>query len=389
MPAFDGDAGYGDPCLEGTLVKEISDVVGAQERLAKDGAPYALATVVGVSGSAYRRPGAVMLFSAAGSAAGLINAACFEADLAERALEVMRSGAARLVVYDNTAPDDIVFGLGLGCNGVVEVLLEPGSTPSTQEKISALRHSLARGKAVVIATVVSAEGRKDLRAGHFLARDDSGIIASTIQDPDLSSLLQADVSEMGGNLFARKRFALGKNEVDVFLQRVLAPVQLLVFGAGADAVPLVEIAKHLGWRVTVVDHRPAYAVASRFPKADSVLLSDQVPACGGPGSRRAVVIMTHNYDRDRALLPILLDSSAKYVGLLGPGSKRRALLEALEKNGFKPGPDQLAKLHAPVGLDIGAETPEEIALSIVAEIKAVLEDRPGGPLRERSGSIHG
>jgi len=367
----------------------MSDVLGAQERLARDGASYALATVVGVSGSTYRRPGALMLFSAAGRAAGLINAACFEADLAERALEVMRSGAARLVVYDNTAADDVIFGLGLGCNGVVEVLLEPGSAQSTQQKLTAVRGSLARGKAVTIATVVRAEGRKDLRPGDFLAKDDSGIVASSMRDSDLSSLLQADMSEMASNLFARKAFVFGKNEVDVFLQRVLPPVELLVFGAGADAVPLVEIAKNLGWRVTVADHRPAYATASRFPNADFVLLSDQVPARAELGGRHVVVIMTHNYDRDRVLLPILLDSPARYVGLLGPVSKRRALLEDLEKQGFVLGPDHLAKLHAPVGLDIGAETPEEIALSIVAEIKAVLENRPGGPLRDRPGPIHG
>jgi xanthine dehydrogenase accessory factor len=380
---------YGDPCLEGALVKEISDVLGAQERLAREGAPYTLATVVGISGSAYRRPGALMLFSAAGRAAGLINAACFEADLAERAREVMRSGAARLVVYDNTAPDAIVFGLGLGCNGVVEVLLEPGSAPSTQGKLDALRRSRARGNAVTIATVISAGGRAELRPGDFLARDDSGDIASSAQGPDLSSLLQAEIEEMAGALFARKVFPAGKSGVDVFLQRVLPPVDLLVFGAGADAVPLVEIAKHLGWRVTVVDHRPAFADASRFPSADSVLLSDQVPAGGKPGSRHAVVIMTHNYDRDRTLLPILLDSPAAYVGLLGPVSKRRALLEDLGKRGFSLDPAHLAKLHAPVGLDIGAETPEEIALSIVAEIKAVLENRPGGPLRDRPGPVHG
>jgi xanthine dehydrogenase accessory factor len=386
LHAFDGCPDCGDVYWKGIVVKEIVDIIKAYERVVKDGTPYALATVVGVSGSAYRRPGARMLFTESGRAAGLINAACFEEDLAERAREVIRSGKARLVLYDNTAPHDVVFGLGLGCNGVVEVLLEPGSAPATGQKLEVLSRSLESRKAMVIATVVGAGERADLRTGDFLARNSAGTLVSTIRDSRLSFLIETEVSGEAPTLFMRKTYSLGKENVDVFFQRLDPPVQLLVFGAGADAVPLVDAARQLGWHVTVVDPRPAFANVSRFPGADSVLVSERVPV--EVSGSHAAVIMTHNFDRDRTLLPILLDSPARYVGLLGPASKLRALLEELQKHGMSPREDQLAKLYAPVGLDIGAETPEEIALSIVAEIKAALENRRGGPLRDRAGPIH-
>jgi xanthine dehydrogenase accessory factor len=369
-------------------VKELEDIVRAYDRLTEDRSPFALATVVGVSGSTYRRPGARMLFSSAGRTAGLINAACFEADLAEQAQEVIRTGKARLITYDSTSPNDILFGLGLGCNGIVEVLLEPGADPATGQKIEVFR-SVENGEPTMLATVVKVKGREGLRAGDFLASNKMGIVASTIPNSNLSSRIVAEGSVIADASSARRTYSRGIEEIDVFFQRVLPPVPLLVFGAGADAAPLVDAAKQLGWHVTVIDQRPAYANKSRFPGADSVVVSDQLPDGLKVSDRHVAVIMTHNFDRDRIILPILLGSPARYVGLLGPGSKLRALLEDLEGHGFSPGMDQLDRLYAPIGLDIGAETPEEIALSIVAEIKSVLEGRTGGSLRDRPGPIHG
>jgi xanthine dehydrogenase accessory factor len=370
-------------------MKEIMDIVKAYDRLMREGSPFVLATVVGASGSTYRRPGARMLFSEAGRAAGLINAACFEADLLQRAREVLRSGGAKLVTYDATSSADVVFGLGLGCKGAVEILLEPSAAQTTGKKLELFRECVETGKPVVVATVIDGGARKDPAVGDFLALNGKARAAGTIQDSRLSSSIEADATRMSGQSFARKTYSYEMERVEVFLEKIVPPLPLLIFGAGPDAVPLVDAAKLLGWHVTVIDHRPAYANKSAFPQADSVLLSDQVPRGLEVNDRHAAVIMTHNFDRDRSLLPILLGSAARYVGLLGPRSKLNDLLHNLEESGFRLGKSRLDKLHAPIGLDIGAETPEEIALSIVAEIKAAIEGRGGGSLKNRAGTIHG
>jgi len=193
---------------------------------------------------------------------------------------------------------------------------------------------------------------------------------------------------MGTTPFDRKKYSRGQEEADVFLEAILPPLRLIVFGAGPDAVPLVDTAKLLGWHVTVIDRRPAYASPPRLPCADEVLISEGLPPGLAITDRHAAVIMTHHYLTDRALLPALLESPARYVGLLGPREKRQRLLRDLQGAGFTPSRSQLDRLYAPVGLDIGAETPEEIALSVVAEIAAVVGGRSGGSLRRRPGRIH-
>ncbi len=369
-------------------MKETQDIVRAFGRMKQDGTHYALATVVRAHGSTYRRPGARMLFSENGRIAGLINASCFEADLAERAKEVISSGKPRLVRYDTTSSADIVFGLGLGCNGIVEVLLEPGDAQSTGKKLELLRACIENRYPLTLATVVGSGSPDRARLGDFLAVRGGQRVDATIGDAHLLSEIDADAKGTPGPSSTPKTFASSAGEVEVFFELISPPLPLVIFGAGADAIPLVEAAKSLGWHVTVVDHRPASASRSNFPDADSLLVAEDLPTDLVLGDGHAAVIMTHNFERDRNLLRALLVSPARYVGLLGPRSKLQTILQALEKQGFKPGPDHLRKLHAPIGLDIGAETPEEIAVSIVAEIKAVLEDRSGGFLKDRRGAIH-
>jgi xanthine/CO dehydrogenase XdhC/CoxF family maturation factor len=168
------------------------------------------------------------------------------------------------------------------------------------------------------------------------------------------------------------------------------PVAIMLFGAGADAVPLVRIASELGWQVTVHDHRPAFLTSERFPDAEALVLEnvDEPPATIIADQRTAGVVMTHNYARDRFVLPALLDSDVFYIGALGPKRRTDDLLAELAAEGRTFSNEQLARLFAPVGLDIGADTPEGIALSIVGEIQSVLKSRNGGNLRDREGSIY-
>lgn len=167
------------------------------------------------------------------------------------------------------------------------------------------------------------------------------------------------------------------------------PIAVMLFGAGADAVPFVRIAAELGWQVTVHDHRPAFLTTDRFPEAQTLVLQnvDEPPHIVAD-DRTAGVIMTHNYTRDRFILPVLLNSEVFYVGSLGPKRRTEQLLEELAAEGKVFSEEKLARLFAPIGLDIGADTPESIALSIIAEIQSVLKSRNGNSLRHREGSIY-
>jgi len=301
-----------------------------------------LATVCEVKGSAYRRPGARMLLTAAGESAGIINGGCLDNDLLRCARAVMTSGQPQLLSYDTTSPEDIVWGLGLGCRGVVRILLEPAGSLEW----------LADGNTVAT----------------FFEGSRLGTVAVESPARERPRILHMD----GGR---------------ALVESFLPPQPLWIFGAGADAAPLASLAVELGWAVEVIDPR------RRRPGQQS-----HVPACFvAPdrlseleiSPRAACVVMTHNFLHDLSALRFLLASPARYIGMLGPRSRTGELLAALRKEGATPSPEQLARLYAPVGLDIGAETPEEIAFSILAEIRAVISGRSGHHLRDRAGSIHG
>jgi xanthine dehydrogenase accessory factor len=371
-------------------MKELTDIIAAYESLSKTGKPSTLATIVGVSGSTYRRPGARMLFSEMGRLAGLINAACLESDLSERAQKVIHSGEPLLISYDTTSPDDIVFGLGLGCNGTVEILMEPSQDPTMGKKIAAMKECIAGDSPMALATVIETSGLCEVRTGDFLRIDPRGPVSGTIADRPLASAIETHARLMTNPSFIQKSYPAGKGNARVFFEVINPPLPLVIFGAGPDAIPLVDAAKLLSWNVAVIDHRPAYATKDYVREADVVLLSEPEQLAGRfpLNSRHVAVIMTHNFDKDRKLLRLLLESPVRYVGLLGPRSKLETLFQNLAEEGFKPAEAQLQRLYAPIGLDIGAETPEEIAFSIIAEIKAVLEGRAGGFLKNRSGAIH-
>lgn len=371
-------------------MRELIDIIRAFGECTKKGKQVALATVVRVSGSTYRRPGARMLFSEKGRLAGLINAACLESDLSERAKQVIHRGKSELISYDTTSPDDIVFGLGLGCNGTVDILMEPSRSPLLAKKIAILERCMSGENATVLATVVVTGGFKGVQLGDYVARDARGTVTGSITDHRLASTVESDIKAMSASATTQKMYPREGGEVEVFFEVINSPLPLVIFGGGPDVIPLLDAAKLLGWNVTVVDHRPSFATKENVPGADHVVLSEpeQLSDRVSLSDRHIAVIMTHNFDKDRKLLRLLLNSPARYVGLLGPKGKLDTLLQNLEQEGFKPNEKQLRRLHAPIGLDIGAETPEEIAFSIISEIKAVIEGRSGGFLKDRRGAIH-
>ena len=283
-------------------MNEVRALVEAFDAANIRGERCALATVVSVEGSSYRRPGARMLVCESGLHTGTISAGCLESDVVEHAKRAIQTGAAKLVEYNTaTTSDEEAWGLGLGCNGIVRVLVEP----------------LASGSPC--------------------------------------------------------------------FETLPPPVPLVIFGAGQDALPVVELARELGWQVEVVDPQARPVSRSRFAIADRVTLArpEDVGAHVSITPRTMALLMSHNYAHDLALLRFLLASPACYIGVMGPRKRTERMLRELAMA------EGMARLHSPAGLDIGADGPAEVALSIVAEMRAVLNGRHGGKLRERRGSIHG
>jgi xanthine dehydrogenase accessory factor len=314
-------------------MNEVRALVEAFDAANLRGERCALATVVSVEGSSYRRPGARMLVCESGIHTGTISAGCLESDVIEHAKRVLQTGAAKLVEYNTaTTSDEEVWGLGLGCNGIVRVLVEP----------------LASGSPCIEALRRSCEAR-----------------------PDAPPVSVATVYDVDG-------------AAKVFTETLLPPVHLVIFGAGQDALPVVELARELGWYTEVVDPQARPASRSRFAIADRVTLArpEDVGAHVSITPRTMTLLMSHNYSQDLALLRFLLGSPARYIGVMGPRKRTERMLRELAAT------QGMARLHSPAGLDLGANGPAEIALSIVAEMRAVLNGRRGGKLRERRGSIH-
>lgn len=330
-----------------------------------------LATVVDVQGSGYRQPGAKMLITETGETFGTVSGGCLEADLLERAKEVLKTNIPQVFVYDVAARENSVFSLNLGCRGIIRILLEPFS-PEYARK---LREVLEKRQNFVNAVVIKTSAPELIPPGTRFYPDSTD---------EFSQKIFAGVAGISAvSRSFTETYQTEKATLELFFEIIRPPLSLLIFGAGADAVPLFEIAKSLGWRVSIIDHRPAYASAERFPEADEILVvrPENVAASLMPDENTAAVVMTHNYESDKHLQKFLLRTKARYIGALGPKKRTEKLLAEI-------GASWPENLYAPVGLDIGAETPEEIALAIVAEIQAVFSQRFGGFLRDKRTGIH-
>ncbi|MBK8725425.1 MAG: XdhC family protein [Holophagaceae bacterium] len=326
-------------------MKELQDILRAIR--AAGGQELGLATLVRVEGHSFRRPGARMLMDQIGPRLGSLSGGCLEADVFARWREAPER--PRVISYDLRGDLDLIWGTGSGCEGLAEILVE--TVDPQAPWLDFLEQSLA-------------------------ARS-PGWLQVTTADADLGLRCWGRAGEpipAGG-----------------FTERIQPPIQLWILGAGDDALPLVHLARTLGWTVGVADHRPAFANHGRFPEADEVRAAQ--PAVLVPSlkldPRSAVVLITHNYAKDLEALRGLLPSTAGYIGLMGHRRRGARLLAALEAEGMDFTAQQLIRFHHPVGLDLGAEAPETLALAILAEIQAVLAGRRGMPLRERSGAIHG
>jgi xanthine dehydrogenase accessory factor len=364
-------------------MKELNDIILAYDKAVLQNKQMALATVVKVDGSSYRRPGAKMLVTEDGQLTGVISGGCLEGDALRKAQFAMFEQKNRLEIYDTTDDEDNKLGVQLGCNGIVYILFEPIKTDDENNPVNLLRKIARMRKDAVLVTVFN-ENKTALQIGTW------GFVStekSFFKNDDFQSL-KTDCIHVLNNKSSLIKHIEGNSTV--LLQFVPPVIQLIIVGAGNDAQPLVEIASLLGWNTIIIDGRPAHANRERFPKANHVLVSkpSDILSAVHTDEQTAVVLMTHNYYYDLAALEKFIHTNCNYMGVLGPKKKLHKMLDELRDKGVQIGEQEMHKIYGPVGLDIGAETSEEIALSIVAEVKAVFSNRPGSHLKQRSSEIH-
>jgi xanthine/CO dehydrogenase XdhC/CoxF family maturation factor len=368
-------------------VSEIADVLEAIEGLSAQGRRMALATIVAVRGSTYRRPGARLLVPEEGAPVGNLSGGCLEGDVADMARVVMEEGTARLAGWDLTADDDEVWGLGLGCNGAIEVFIEPAERAAAVTH--ALRAALQEERPICVVTALESEMPELVIPGARLVVRPDAPVEGSLGEGDVDAEAIAS---------ARELLAAGRSEIRVFGRGIRAfvevlepPLRLVICGAGHDAIPLVRTTAGIGWRPIVVDDRPAFLTTERYPEAHTfVPLEEPGQVAEGAPLDEATfaVVMTHNFLRDRDYLRGLLRSDVGYIAMLGPAARTQRILMDLAADGVEITDKDRARIHGPAGLDLGAEGPDEIAQAIVAEIIAVRHDRAGGFLKERPGPIH-
>jgi len=334
---------------------ELKKILDLWKRASAAGEDVCLATVVGVEGSAYRRPGARMLLTSSGLRAGTISGGCLEAEVAKKAWWLTANGSS-IQRYSSFFDDDGDLPYGLGCGGTVLVLLERGA--GAAQTLEALRRSVEERTASVAISSMETDA-----PGTALILNDAGEVVFDRRGNDGLSAIGREA------LDARE----SRRIEGYFVEFIAPPPALFVFGAGDDAQPLVEFGATLGWHVTVADGRSQLARRDRFPLAARVEGPEQILTVG---SDDAAVIMTHSYEQDRKLLSLLLPQPTRYLGILGP--KRRT-----ERLAGEVGPplglsvaEVMSRLHTPVGLDLGGHSPAAIALSIAAELQAVFAGKP-------------
>ncbi|NLR81600.1 XdhC family protein [Chitinophaga eiseniae] len=372
-------------------MKELEDIVRAYHNACQQGLKTALATVVHVEGSAYRQPGARMLVTENGTLTGAISGGCLEGDALRKAQLVILQQQPMLVTYDTNDEDDATLGVGLGCNGIIHILLEPVNAAVPGNPLALLQEAIAHRSPAVLVTLFSLRQRKGPQPGTCLLLGANGQTVYPIEDRKLQQAVMADAQvALDTHTSFTKTYQAGNNHFTAHTAYLPPAVQLLVAGAGNDVMPLIKMASLLGWRTIVADGRPLYPTKARFPDATQVVLAKpaQLLSAVNPDAYTAVVLMTHNYNYDLALLAQLLPLPLPYIGVLGPAKKLQRMLNELMENRIPVSRQQRARIHGPAGLDLGAETPEEIALSVISEIKSVMSATAATSLRERNTTIH-
>jgi len=370
-------------------MKEIKAIIEAYDRIDRSTTKAALATVVRVEGSSYRRTGARMLVMDDGVWVGGISGGCLEGDALKRARLAIAKSQASLVTYDTTEEDQHQIGVGLGCNGVIDVLLTPLSFTDTTNPVEILKSCMnERRQTHILLTVIGLEDDyQGLQAGTMLRY--TGPESITFLD---NSNLQAELihtievyTEKGRSRPRAFDLPDGRT-LELFIEILPPEIHLVLMGHQYDVLPLARLTKEIGWRTTIVAN-PQKLMSKLLAVTDAIV----APADFGTiliDEHTAIILMSHDFKTDKHNLPKVLQTAASYVGMLGPKVRSEKILKELSEEGIAISKAESERIHAPVGLDIGAISPEEIALSILAEIRAVFSQRTGEALRLRTTPIH-
>ncbi|MBP6755979.1 MAG: XdhC family protein [Bacteroidia bacterium] len=372
-------------------MKELQDIIKKHEKANENNLKSALVTVVHLDGSSYRRPGARMLVNEDGKITGAISGGCLEGDAQKKALFTISEQKNVLFTYDTSKEDDSEMGIHLGCEGLIQVLFEKIDSEKKDNPIELLRKALSLRQKAVLVTLFHLDNKEKEQLGTCLLLQEDGTISGNIPLSLFENSILGDLNEvMNNEESVFKQYKSGQESVTAFFEFIHPPVSLVVLGAGNDAIPLMKFADVLGWDFRIVDRRDTHANKERFPLASQTLVANPDVALNylSYDKRTFFVLVTHSYKCDYYFLKSLCAADVPYVGILGPKKKLNRMLGELKEGGVSLSQAKISTIFSPTGLDIGAETPEEIALSIIAEIQAVLKGKKGGMLTLKEEVIH-
>lgn len=372
-------------------MRELDTIIAQYELLKQDETESVLATVVHVEGSSYRKAGARMLIDEFGNITGAISGGCLEGDAQRKALHALHQQKNKLVTYDTSDEEDAVIGAQLGCNGIIQVLFEPLDYKDDLNPCELLKTGIITKKAFAIVVQFNLDKSKEQSGTILISNGNSEYRGKGIDDSSRSLILEQAQHSLRIEKPHFTEVLLEGWTSHLFIQNYQPPLKLILVGAGNDAQILAQQAELLGWDVVVTDGRPTHANKERFTGSCQVIVSRPETTLENIDIDKwsCFVLMSHNYHYDLAVLKLLLNKQqVPYLGILGPKKKYQRMLDELAENGFELQPEMLDRIYAPVGLEIGAETPAEIGLSILAEIQAVLSGKNARPLREKDAPIH-
>lgn len=370
-------------------MKEIKAIIKAYDEADKLTTGLALATVVRVEGSSYRRTGARMLVMDNGVWVGGISGGCLEGDALKRARSAIQNAKPTLITYDTTDDDPYQIGVGLGCNGVIDVLFTPLGRNDPNNPIEILKSCVSSSREIhVLLMVTGVSGSWDnIKPGQVIKYTGRDSLQVFNDAGFCEKVSDAITDQMNTGHSAPHHFDLNDGRTMELFVEILPPeISTILMGHQYDVYPLSRLVKEMGWRLTIVAE-PQKINPQIIAIADEVVVPADFERIF-TDNYTAIVLMAHDYKTDKRNLPKAITTKAAYIGMLGPRSRSERIWNELETGGIVIKPEDMERIHAPAGLDIGAVTPEEIALSLIAEIKAVMTGRDGTYLRLRQETIH-
>lgn len=370
-------------------MKEIKAIVQAYNEIDCSIMHAALATVVRVEGSSYRRTGARMLVLENGTWVGGISGGCLEGDALKRARLAINSAKASLITYDTSEDDPHQIGVGLGCNGIIDVLFSPINFKDLNNPIEVLKFCLTSPRKTHVLLCINSIGSTEtsLRAGQLIEyKDDTSIqqLGTKKLQAELNLLVKHQIAENRSGTINLKDEA--NNTLSIFVEILPPEIHVILMGHQYDVYPMSRLLKELGWRVSII----ADLIKVNTKIRDLVDHIKPIDALDElvVDEHTAIVLMSHNYKTDKRNLPIALKTKSLFIGMLGPRVRAEKIWQELAEEGFNISVEDMQRIHAPIGLDIGAVSPEEIALSLAAGIKTAFSGRSGQFLRERKSPIY-